>query len=171
MNTKDLGKGKTLYLKNNNELDKRFNDVFYVVEANSHEYGNIWRDNEYCIHEYTYDVMRGLPLQIRKPRFEFLQDNSGLAIVVGDFHGEPIVVTFSFFKLNNLTIVAYYPSSMTINYEIVEEWLKEHCNPVYAGRTARCDANNIHNCLNAVEDKTEKHQKRKRIVNKILDVD
>ncbi len=168
MSTKDLGKGKTLYIEPNNELDKRFQEVFYVVEANDSEYHTIWRDIKYSVNEYVSDIMDKKPLQVREPRFEYIQDNSGLGIQVGDFHGESVVVTFRFFKLNGLTIMIYTPSSMTVNYEIVKEWLKEHCNPSYDGRRAHCDANNIHNCLNAVERVTAKHQRRKRIANEIL---
>lgn len=168
MSTKDLGKGKTLYITPANELDKRLKDVFYVVEANSHENHNIWRDNEYSVNDYVNDAMRNKPFTQKTPRFLYEQDNSGFGLQVGDFHGEPVVVSFTFFKLNGLTILSYYPTSMTVNYKIIEEWFLEHCNPQHGGSRAHCDANNFHQCSNAVIDKTMKHEHRKKIANDIL---
>ncbi len=161
--TKNLGKGKTLYITPKHELDKRLAEVFFVVEANSHENHNIWRDIQYNVDGYVSDAMKGIDSKLKEPQFAYEQDMSGFGLTVGNFHNEPVVVSFTFFKLNGLTILTYYATSMTVNYEIIEEWFKEHCNPQYNGKRANCDANNFHQCSNAVKDKTKKHEHRRKI--------
>ncbi len=165
---KKLKKGETLYITDKNDLDERFKNVFYVVEANSNENQQIWRDINYSVNGYLSDMMNRQPLVKREAEFDYEQDNSGLFFPVGDFYGENIMVNFSFFKLNGLTILSYYPTSQVVNHRIIDAWFDQHCSPYYEDRLCISDANNIHNVLNAVRNKTKKQQERKKVIKKLL---
>ncbi len=176
MNTKKLEKGKVLFLLDKKELDKRLLETFYVVEANSHEQHQIWRDNQYNVMSYIHEKIDKNEIFKLLPEHKYEQDPSGFLMHVGTFHKEPVCICISFCKLDNETIMFYYATSNTVNHDIIEEWLKEHCNPQYHGRRSHCDSNNFHLCSQAVSDiyrekskKAEKVEKRKDKINKVLD--
>jgi hypothetical protein len=177
MNTKKLGKGKVLFLLDKSELDKRLLETFYVVEANNNEQHLIWRDNQYKVKEYIHEkVDKNLIFNEYPSDHRYEQDYSGFLMQVGTFHGEPVCISISFCKLDNEIIMFYYATSNTVNHDIIEEWLKAHCNPQYQGRRSHTDANNFHQCSHAVRDmykekskKIEKTEKRKGKIKKVLD--
>jgi hypothetical protein len=45
----------------------------------------------------------------------------------------------------------YEATSQVVNHQKIDEWIKKHFNGKWDGsRSARCDANNFHLCIQAI---------------------
>ena len=110
-------------------MDKRFLTTQYVVEATraeqhflwvKHNEGNVWKE-----------------------------DTAGLGIHVGDFNGFPVNISVLWSTINGMHTLFYHAMSRVVDHVMIEDWLKENCNPQYGGRREHCDAMNFHQMLNA----------------------
>ena len=120
-------------------------DAFFVVEASNHEIQFIWKEWNQAI-----------PME---------QDGSGFGREVGTCGGLPVMVTFFRFKIWGKWIVFYEPTSQVIDHRLIDNWIKKnvlvHMSTWGGGRLSRCNAQNFHLCVSALEEATG--QKRKDI--------
>lgn len=117
--------------------DPRFNDTVFLVEANSFETHKLWEE----IHD-----KQGIPWQ----------QDSGVLLTIGCIDNDeekPVCVSFMWNRIDGQLVCFYEATSRYVDHEMVEAWLNEHCCPKWDSgtRTARCDANNYHHCLHAIE--------------------
>lgn len=108
-------------------MDKRFSQTHYVVEANSFEQLSLW-EKYHKTHSWV-------------------EDNQGLLLTIGHFHNNPICISISWATVNNKLIMFFEPTSTIVNYNIIDKWLDENCNPMNGSRKARTDAMNFHLAL------------------------
>jgi len=119
--------------------DERFDDVVYMIEANSFEQLMLWKEN---------DERKG----IRKVKWE--QDCLGYGGVIGYMRSYgctksyPVSISCFFTKLNEKRIVFYEAVSMVVNRDMIRKWIKGQCPE----GTPNCDAMNFHQCLSMVRE-------------------
>lgn len=121
--------------------DKRFDETFFCVEANSYESQQIW-------HELNQE--RGIPWK----------QGSGIGVQVGelDIVGQgkmPVFLTLMWNTIRGKLICFYDASSQIVDHKMVEDWLKKNVikDKVWAGdRPITCDAMNAFHMLEAIQD-------------------
>ncbi len=155
---------RVVYQYDKKELDIRFSDVFFVIEANSFERQYLYRENEYNVRDYIYGKEDKNDIQHKPPRFKYEQDSSSFSLVLGRLNKIEVFVHFTFFKFDDLLVMCYEPTSQITDWVIVEEWLDVHCNPTYKGSRNRCDMNNVHQLYNAIEHKNVRKKKIEKIL-------
>jgi hypothetical protein len=134
---------------NDDNLDPRFEDTVFVVEANSYERLSLW--SKHCHQGSTESTLA------KYKRYEWEQDNFGLTVEVGKIDNKPISITFFWFIIEGHRVAFYERNSWYIDLYQVDEWLKKYCNPTWNyGRRAHCNAMNFHHCLHAIDDLNKK---------------
>jgi len=125
------------------DIDPRFADTKFVVEANSFEALTLWSQ---------YSLSGGLHYKDEElPRRKWEQDNHGIWYQIGELAGRPVCVSFFWNVIDGVRVMFYDVTSQVSDILIVEEWLKEHCSPTWDhGRRAHCNAMNFHHCLDAI---------------------
>jgi hypothetical protein len=122
------------------ELDGRFADCKFLVEANSFEKLCLWREFHAAV--------------------PWEQDCLGFSIQVGETDGRPVMVCFTFVKVNGTRVCFYDCPSEVVDYKMVDDFLRAGFNVKYdKTRWSRCDAMNFGNCL-AVIAKDKKVRER-----------
>ncbi len=118
------------------ELDKRFAQTEYVIEATSFEMITLWRENDERI--------------TKSPRYHLTwkEENPGCFVRVGYFLGSPINVAFFWSILNGHRVMFYETTSHISSGPIIAEWLDLHCNP-YDQYECQCRTNamNFGSCI------------------------
>jgi hypothetical protein len=106
----------------------------FTVEANGFEQHMLW-----VLHAY---------------RVNWLQRGEGTMVTLGTLDGRPVVLSLRWAVIDNCSVLFYHPQSEVADYAMVERWLAENCTPPTwgGGRAARCDAQNFHQCLSAIEE-------------------
>ena len=119
--------------------DARFKTTDFLVEANSCETLYLWKD---C--------------QIRKN--EWVQDNAGLMIKVGEVNDMPVNISVNWNTIDGLNVLFWHPISRMVDYDMIVDWFKRNCNPKYANseRRAVTDAQNFHLVIHEARDRKEK---------------
>lgn len=173
MEKKVITEHKTMYCFDEKDgyLDERLKEVFYLVEANSHETQKIWEDNEFNISDYTRSTWDTNFVLENKKHHVFEQDMKGYVITIGKVLDEPIVLSIFYYKIDKLLVGFYEATSNLVDHRIVEEWFNIHCNPMYDERRCRCNAQNFHNCLLTITRYNEKNKvriHRKEIIDKLI---
>jgi len=117
------------------EIDPRFKDTIFRVEANSYEHLCLW--NEW------------------KERIKWEDDNLGIWYQIGEINNLPICISMRWTKINNYLILFYHPTSRIVDHDQIEDWFKKHCYPKWDKdtRIAHCDAMNFHHCIHAIKAK------------------
>jgi len=127
------------------DLDPRFADTVFVVEANGFESLTLWSMHS---HQGSTESMLN-PYK----RYEWEQDSFGLTVKVGEIGGEDVRITFFWYIIDGHRVAFYERSSWYIDLYQVDAWLQAYCNPTWDGsRRAHCDAMNFHSCLHAIDD-------------------
>lgn len=130
---------------NDDNLDSRFEDTIFVVEANGYERLSLW--SKHCYQGST-ECISGPSYK----RYEWEQDNHGIWYQIGKLVELPICVSFFWNKIDGHRILFYECASRVSDLKVINDWLERHCNPVWDGnRRAHCDAMNFHHCLNAID--------------------
>lgn len=119
--------------------DTRFKTTDFLVEANSCESLYLWKD---C--------------QERKN--EWVQDNAGLMIKVGEVNDMPVNISVNWNTIDGLKVLFWHPISRIVDYKMIEDWFERNCDPKYCNgeRRAKTDAQNFHLALHEASDRKEK---------------
>lgn len=131
-----------------------FEDIYFVVRANSNEIHNLWerfaKDSELC--RYEDDI-------------QYQQVHMGHTVTVGysnvDGKRMPIAVEVWFSKVYGKKIMYYSPCSAFYDLKRVERWLERHLPQVrknLGDRQVTTNAMNFGNCLQAVKHKAIKEE-------------
>lgn len=64
-------------------------------------------------------------------------------VTVGTTNGRPTVVRCTWVVINGHLVMFYDPTSMLVDWELVEQWRR----PFHARGAGHCDARNFHNCV------------------------
>ena len=118
------------------EMDPRFSETVFVVEATSFERMMLWAEND------------------RRKRVRWEADGHGWLLQVGELGGMPVSVSFVWARLNGYRVVFCEATSQVVDHRQVEAWLEANCNPRWDGgtRRAHCDAMNFHHCLSHIRE-------------------
>ena len=129
------------------DIDPRFRETKFVVEANDCEFLYLWKDFS---EQHNKSVLN------RKYNFE--EDNRGLCYTIGRAGNKPISVTFRWCLIDGFRIMFYYPSSLLVDHEQINSWLERSCTGLWKAYQGNgfCNAMNFHHCLNAIDQEKEK---------------
>ena len=123
-------------------LDERFSDCKFLVEATSCEQHYLWCE----FHD-------ALPWE---------EDCMGFAYKICELDNQPVMICFTFCKINGHRICFYYGSSQVVDHKAIKDFLFKNFNVKYdKTRWAHCDAMNFSHCLSCVL-KTKNFQRSKR---------
>ena len=111
-------------------MDARLAQTNFVVEASSFERHTIvekWRaSNITC-------------------------DDEGASTVfeVGSINRQPVMIECTWMSVDGVHVMFYFPTSRVVDFVQIDDWLKAHCNPVWAAgeRRALCEAWTSGQCL------------------------
>jgi hypothetical protein len=119
--------------------DTRFKTTDFVVEANSCESLYLWKD---C--------------QERKN--EWVQDNSGLMVKVGEVNDMPVNISVLWNTVDDLKVLFWHPISRMVDYDMITDWFVRNCDPKYCNgeRRAKTNAQNFHLVIHEAKDRKEK---------------
>lgn len=158
------------------EIDPRFNDVVFFVEATNSEEFDLWR-------EYSSESMSNIkPLKdtdidliidsisdnrlrinvldlnksikhIERKRVKWKQ-GSGFSIVIGYLDKRPINVSFMIHEINDNKVCFYHGCSELVDHKMIKDWLISRFQLTHDnyGRWNHSDANNFHNCIQGLEN-------------------
>ncbi len=122
------------------EYDGLFKGVFFIVEANSFEL-------DYLRQQFNNNTF---PLWKRK---SWEDVNVGRSATIGSCAGKPVCISLRYITINNKLVCFYNATSVVVDYNMVEEWLRYYGKNVKVdGQWAHCDANNFHQCIGALFD-------------------
>jgi hypothetical protein len=137
--------------------EKLFEDVVFLVEANSYESHSLWERFHYKPHEGY-------------PHIKDWKDVSlGHMICIGEIKKRPICVTVHYAIINGKKICFYDGVSALVDNTMINEWLDYWFFDRIKwemGRKPICDAMNFHNCLQAIgaldkwREENEKEKKK-----------
>ncbi len=158
------------------EIDNRFADVVFLVEANSNEVHNLWQQWSgksvesmpiKLLHEMLRDY-RALFSAFPKELLEKVEDvvnaahnfvkweqiSEGFLYKIGELAGHPIRVNFRFAIINGKKVAFYTGSSRVYDHTMVENWLTSHFQLTHDNYTRwnHVDAQNFHNCVNGLDN-------------------
>jgi len=129
---------------------QRLKRVRFFVEATSYERFSLWKENEYRIE--------------KEDKLFWNSESSGILYTIGylNISGKdwPITIEFDFATINDTPICFYYPTSVIVDFKMVETWMKTNFNIEYKGRKNYTNADNFHNCLIYCQ---EEHNKRRKL--------
>lgn len=125
----------------NEEHASLFKDVVFIVEADSYARNSLW-----CRYH-------------SKPEFEDYQIktwelvNPGCIVTIGHYGNAPVCVELYWNMLNGNRVMFYYATSLVVNHDMVEKWLRNYSSNITwdnGARWAHCDALNFHHCVEVV---------------------
>lgn len=107
-------------------LDPRFAQTEFVVEADGFATLALWRENHM--------------------ELDWQQDPMGIWLQVGELAGLPVAISCSWSRIGGRLVMFWEPTSMVFHHQLVEDWFDRYCSPRTAdGRPARTNAMNFHN--------------------------
>lgn len=123
---------------NPKDLDERFAQTSYVVEAETAVVQLLW-------HCWSRQAENSGGYQT-KVDWDGLR--SGVYITVGKIAGRLVTVQCRWANIQGKLVMFYYPSGETVAWDLVKRWLEKYCNPQTAdGRRAHCDAGSFCDCV------------------------
>lgn len=138
-----------------NELTERDKELLlgteYVVEANSNETQMLW---ERYSHDALYRDQRNV--------YKWEQINPGCVFTIGHLRviegcsikTYPVNICCFWNLINGALIMFWASVGMVSHYDMIKEWLKEHCAPEdHQGSLAHTNAMNFHLVLRYIKDK------------------
>jgi hypothetical protein len=113
--------------------------VCFFIEADSFAEHELWAKHFYYNKE--------------KDKLNWVQDNCASSIIVGHIDKQkkkPVVVVFSFMKIDDKYVCFYHPTSRYVDWTMIDEWIDKRYPVKYDSytRRARTDANDFYSCLN-----------------------
>lgn len=119
--------------------DTRFATTDFLVEANRCETHYLYKD---CMEN---DV-------------EWLQDNSGISVNVGEVNNMPVNISVLWNTIDGLKVLFWHPLSHMVDYVMIEKWFERNCSPKYCKgeRRAVTDAQNFHHVIHEARDRKDK---------------
>jgi hypothetical protein len=131
------------------KIDPRFAETEFVVEATSFEKLTLW--SQHSTHGSIDCVASwGKPY----PRFEWVQDNPGADIVVGQIYDEDVRITVFWDIIGGMRVAFWNPCSNMFDRRMAKRWLEANCSPKWDGsRLAHTNAMNFHHVIQAIWDK------------------
>lgn len=131
----------------NEEINKRFKDTVFLVEANDFERHQLWADHSLEAQKAfgSSDGNRG------NRRCTWKQLNPGFHQTIGHLDNRPISVCVFWNYVNGKLVAFYEATSQVADHQMVEDWIFKQCSPKWGGsRRAQCNAMNFHHVLSAV---------------------
>jgi hypothetical protein len=124
--------------------EDKLKETVFFVEATDYERHEIWR-KLHVKHDYEHD-------------------NMGFSQHIGNIKNDPsmgVHVCFLFSYLYGYRICMYNATSRFVDHTMVEEYIKTNWPVKWdnGNRIAMCDANNMHLCVNAVDDLVKQKEK------------
>lgn len=118
-------------------LEDMLQAAVYAVEANSFEYGCLWR-------EYHHKV-------------KWEEILSGYMPTIGRVDDRPVNLSIRVAYIDGQPVLFYEACSEIVDYKMVDAWVREHVlgDTKMTGCVNKCDANNFHICLRAVREMNE----------------
>ncbi len=107
-----------------------FNDVEFVVEANSFEKHVLW-------------THYGIDLRL-SGKFPWHDEDSGKSAQIGTVDGRPVCLSIEYVIINNKRVMFYDAMSQVVDHRLIDEWFS------FYSRKDRCGAQNFHHCLAAI---------------------
>jgi len=128
------------------QLSNKLRNTDFVVEANSYERLQLWK-------EFSKEAQEQEDVRPR-PRFKWEQESYGFMVDVGEVNGMPVVLSGFFALINERRIMFYNATSRMVDHRMVDAWLDENCDPMYCGgsRKARTDAMNFGHVVSMLEE-------------------
>jgi len=122
------------------DIDKRFEDTVFVIEATQNEQFCLWEKRK------LYNI-------------EWKEDCVGFLETVGTLDNRPVNIVFTFAYWNGKRICFYEPVSQVVDHAMIEKWFEANFWPTWDNgtRRAHCDAANIHHCLDAISPNFTSH--------------
>lgn len=127
-----------LNLRRRMGMDKRpaeYQEVEFMISANDFERHELWREWHKKIASWDAE-----------PELAPLNE----ALTIGKIEGRPIVVAFSWYRLDGHLVGFYHACSEVVDYLQVDAWLGENCLPPGDGRR-QTNAMNFADCLNSLD--------------------
>ena len=110
----------------------------YFVEASSFERSTLWRD---WAKEATN---AGLSSEMYKDRqVDWQQQSLGYGQSVGELDGRPVYISLNWATINGRQVMFWEPTSVVVDHDMIEEWLKENL----PDGIEKSNAENFHNCV------------------------
>lgn len=118
--------------------DPRFKLTRFVVEANSFETLELWRE---C----------------KKDGISWEQDCSGLLVNVGELDDRPINMSVTWQTVNGMKMLFWEACSQLVDYKMIDNWFKKNCLPMYmdSPQVAKTGASNFHHALHEAKRQSE----------------
>jgi len=107
------------------DLDLRFKDTIYLVEANSCEGVYLWKEFH--------------------TQFYWEQDCSGKIIQIGELDNRPVNIEISWSKINRYRVAFWDACSQVVDYKMINDWFLDNLPDVH-----RTDAMNFHQVIHAI---------------------
>jgi hypothetical protein len=114
------------------EIDPRFASVVYLVQLNSFELMEIWK-------QYNKQV-------------QWEQGRWSITVPYGKIADREMTMHVMFEKMFGFTVAVYEPQSSLREILEMEKWWEVNCLPRYDDRHAMQDANNFHNMYRDLEE-------------------
>lgn len=124
----------------NYSMDELLEKVEYWVEANHAEQSFIW--DRFSPRSQSIGLFT---------KVDYNEANYGIGFVTKPIPNtdRTTTVMVSPFLLNGVLCAFYNPTSVTVAWDMVEDFLKENAKNF---KNRHCDANNFHNCIHATEE-------------------
>lgn len=112
--------------------DQRFKETFFLVESSDFE--------RQCLRvEWNAEV-------------KWEQQSDGCAGQVGILSRRPVVISVFWVKIDDRLVGFWQSTSEVVDYKMIDRWLEKNCRQPGGGRTARCDAQNFHICVQVIRE-------------------
>jgi len=106
-------------------IDKRYAETFYRVEATTYEVLAIIGRYDDC--------------------YRWKQDCRGTSEIVGWLDSRPINITCQWYEIHDRLVMFWEATSELVDYKLIEGWFAEHCP------CPSTNAMNFHNCILEIE--------------------
>jgi len=108
-------------------IAERFAKTFGLIEANSYERHKLY-------------------FELKTQGYDVEQISDGLMTTIGTFHGHPVTLSFSWYKVNDILVGFYSSDSAVVNWDMIKTWIKTNLPHIKANN----DAMNSHNTLHPI---------------------
>lgn len=129
------------------DLDKRFKDTVYAVQANHDEQFLLWLDND--------NMSKGWHIVDKQYALKWEQD-TGIGRHIGSIGVRPIYAGIMWAKLNGNLVAFYELTSQLCDYELLDKWADKafelDTKLGKDGRRRHCDVANFNHCRRYILD-------------------
>jgi len=113
------------------DLDLRFEDCEFIVEATFCEKFFLWKEWHAAV--------------------PWEEDNMGLNTKLGVLDSRPLMLTVFFVKINGHRVAFYESGSQLVDHKLMYDFFEKNFQVSYdGGRWAHCDAMNFSHCIHCV---------------------